>query len=290
VLAQPTVPDGVRSFWAWYHALKVAERHKVIGPILNKLRAATLRSPIRLSLGQSHGLDIERLIRERRVLLVPLGKGTVGVETAALLGTLLLSSVWHAILSRTRMPPAARRPVMVYIDETQDVLRLPVDVADMLAQARGLGAGFTLAHQHLGQITDKQVRAALLGTVRSTIAFQCGWEDASVLAHSFAPHLSADDLRGLAAHEIAMRPCVNGQTATPVTGTTLALPPAIRDGRLVAQHSRERHGVPRPSVEAGLRARLAVASPAARDGRHPGTGGPTIGRRRKVGDPAGGTR
>ena len=171
-----------------------------------------------------------QIIHERKVLLVPLGKGTVGMETAALLGTLVLSNVWHAILSRTRLPIAARLPVMVYVDEAQDVLRLPVDVADMLAQARGLGAGFTLAHQYLGQITDKQVKAALLGTVRSTIAFQCGWEDAAVLAHSYAPHLTADDLRGLAAYEIALRPCVDGQTMTPVTGTTLALPPVVLDG------------------------------------------------------------
>ena len=258
VLNQPTVPQGVRSFWTAYQSLKIMDRQKVIGPILNKLRAATLRSPIRLSLGQSHGLDLERLINQAGVLLAPLGKSTVGQETAALLGALLLSTVWQAILARAQVPAAARRPLLVYVDEAQDVLRLPVDVADMLAQARGFGAGFALAHQHLGQIADKQVRAALLGTVRSTVAFQLGWEDAATLARSFDPHLTADDLRGLGGYEFALRPTVDGHTIAPVTGVALPLPPASRDGRALADASRRRYGLARHEVEAALRGRLTM--------------------------------
>ena len=280
VLSQPTVPPGVRSFWTAYQSLKIMDRQKVIGPILNKLRAATLRSPIRLSLGQSQGLDLGRLINNGGVLLAPLGKSTVGQETAALLGTLLLSTVWHAILARTRLSPDERRPLLVYVDEAQDVLRLPVDVADMLAQARGFGAGFALAHQHLGQITDRQVKAALLGTVRSTVAFQLGWEDAATLSRSFGPHLTADDLRGLGAYEFALRPTVNSQTISPVTGSALPLPPPSRNGRAVAAASQRRHGMPRQQVEAALRGRLAVPGAPRPAGRQT-PGQATIGRRRR---------
>jgi hypothetical protein len=255
VTEQEGVPPALASFWAWYRGLLPADRLKVIGPILNKLRAATLRTPIRLMLGQSDGLDLAQVLAEKRVLLVPLSSGTLGAETAGLLGTLLLAALWQAILGRVALQPSERHPVLVYVDEAQAVLKLPVDLADMLAQARGMGVSFTLAHQHLGQIEDKQVKSALLGTVRSQIVFQAMREDAATLAPSYAPRLTTDDLMGLARYEFAMRPLVDGQTLAPLTGITLPLPPASRDSAALAEASRERYGRPRSEVEAALQAR-----------------------------------
>lgn len=284
VISQPGVPAGLDSFWSWYQGIKATDRLKVIGPILNKLRATTLRSPIRLMLGQSAGLDLSRVLAENRVLLVPLSKGTLGAETASLLGTLQLAALWQAVLGRIRLPAEQRRPVFVHIDEAQDVLRLPVDMADMLAQARGLGASFTLAHQHLGQIDTKQVKSALLGTVRSQVVFQCQRDDATVLAHAFAPWLGVDDLMGLDAYEVAVRPSVGGRTIAPVTGTTLPLPAPSRDGQALAQASRERYGTPRGAVEAALQARTHLpGTPDRRPGpSNSSTGDGAFGRRRKT--------
>ncbi len=63
----------------------------------------------------------------------------------------------------------------------------------MLAQARGLGLGLTLAHQFLRQLTP-EIKGAVLGTARTHVLFQLGVEDAETLAKSFTP-LTADDLR-----------------------------------------------------------------------------------------------
>lgn len=281
VVRQAGVPAGLDSFWRWYEA---ADRLTVIGPVLNKLRGVTLRSPIRLMLGQSQGLDLTRVIARRQVLLVPLSKGTLGAETASLVGTLQLAALWQAILGRIRLPAEQRRPVFVYIDEAQDVLRLPVDMADMLAQARGLGASFTLAHQHLGQLDNRQIKAALLGTVRTQFVFQCQRDDAVALAHGFAPRLTAEDLMGLDAYELAARPCVGGRTSTPVTATTLPLPEPSRDASALATASRARYGTPRAEVEAALQARIKPPTPA-RPGQSSSpaatSGGPAFGRSQK---------
>jgi hypothetical protein len=255
VTEQDGVPAGLESFWSWYRGMIPAERLKVIGPILNKLRAATLRTPIRLMLGQSQGIDLEQVLARQQILLVPLSSGTLGNETAGLLGTVLLAALWQTILGRVQLAPSERKPVYLYLDEAQTVLKLPVPLADMLSMARGLGVSYTLAHQFLGQIEDKQVKSALLGTVRSQIVFQAMREDAATLAPSYAPRLTADDLMGLARYEFAMRPLVDGQTLAPLTGTTLPLPPAIRDGQALAGASRQRHGKPRAAVEAALKAR-----------------------------------
>lgn len=255
----------LRSFWSWYEGLSDAERGQVIGPVLNKLRAFVLKTPLRLLLGQSGGLDLRELYTQRKVLLVPLSKGTLGPETAQLVGSLLVASIWQLALGRVRIAPERRRPVWLYADEFQETVRLPIDLADMLAQARGLGLGLTLAHQHLGQLPEA-LKTAVLGTARTQVAFQLDYDDATTLSRSFAP-LTRDDLMGLDRFEVAMRPCVDGRTLNPVTVTTTALPTPSSDAAELAAHSQGRYGVPRADVEAALQARI-VAIPNA--GGEPG--------------------
>ena len=171
VTSQLTVPETVRGFWASFEALSEADRAQVIGPSLNKLRSFTTRTALRLMLGQSEGMRLDEVFTQRRIILVSLPKGILGAETTALVGSLVMAGLWQATLARAGVPAEQRHPVMVYLDEFQDFLRLPVDLADMLAQARGLGVGLVLAHQYLGQLSAA-VRTAVLGTVRTQIAFQ----------------------------------------------------------------------------------------------------------------------
>lgn len=258
VTRQKTVPETVCSFWSAYEQMSDGERAQVIGPSMNKLRALTTRSALRLMLGKSTGIDLAEIIRRKQVVLVPLSKGTIGIETAHLLGSLLMASLWHTTLGRAAVPASQRHPFWAYLDEFQDVLRLggsEGELADMLAQARGLGLGLVLAHQYLDQL-PRSVQAAVLGTVRSQVAFQLEYDDARTLEKRFAPALSAADLMGLPAYEVAIRPCVNGQTRPPTTGTTLPLPEPLRDPRELAERSRQRYGTSRTEVEAALRARI----------------------------------
>lgn len=265
VTRQPGVPETVRPFWTAYEAMSDGERAQVIGPSLNKLRSLTTRTALRLMLGQSQGIQLDDVFRHRRILLVSLAKGVIGSETAALVGSLVMAGLWQAIQARVTVPAEKRQPVMLYLDEFQNFLRLPLDLADMLAESRALGAGLVLAHQYLGQLTD-DTRTAILGTARTQITFQVEHDDAAVLAKRFGP-LTAADLSGLATFEIAMRPCVNGATLAPVTGRTLPLPPLVSDGAALAQASQERWGRPRAEVEAALRTRLEPPAGQRRTGR-----------------------
>lgn len=257
VTTQASVPDSVRSFWSAYERMSEGERAQVIGPSLNKLRALTTRSALRLMLGQSRGIDLTDVFRKRRIVLVPLSKGVVGTETAHLLGSLLMAALWQTTLARAAVPAEKRRPAWAYLDEFQDVLRFGTDseLPDMLAQARGLGLGLTLAHQYLDQL-PRQVQAAVLGTARSQVAFQLDHDDARALEKRFAPALTAADLMGLPAHEVAIRPSINGQTRPPTTGTTRPLGEPLHDAALLAEQSRRRYGTPRADVETALRARI----------------------------------
>jgi hypothetical protein len=254
VLASADLPQSLRGFWQWYEGLSDGERTQAIGPVINKVEAFTSRTPIRLMLGQSQGLDLTTVFTQRKALLVSLAKGSLGSETTALLGSLLVSSLWQATLARVQVPAERRRPAFAYLDEMQDIVRLPLALHDMLAQARGLGLGVTLATQFMSQLPE-QLRSAVLGTVRTLLTFQLDHDDARLLAKRFGP-LTADDLMGLAAYEVALKPCVNGQVLTPVTGLTVPLAPPTRDGAAFADTSRQRYGIARHEVEAALQARL----------------------------------
>jgi len=206
-------------------------------------------------LGQSQGLDVDDVFTKRRILLVSLNKGAVGSETATLLGSLLVASLWSATLKRADLAPSARRPVWIYLDEFQDVLRIGGDIADALSQARALGLGFVLAHQYLGQL-PASLQAAVTGTVRSSVVFQLDQEDAKALERRFLPSMTADDLMGLRAYEVALRLCIEGQVRSPFTGRTVALGEPVQDALALIQASRTRHGTARSKVEAALHARV----------------------------------
>ncbi|RZS30517.1 type IV secretion system coupling TraD/TrwB family protein [Herbihabitans rhizosphaerae] len=263
VTGQP-LPHGLAGFWRWYEALSNPERVHVIGPVLNKLRPFILSTPLRLILGQPTGVDLAGALTHRRIVVVTLKRGLLGAEAAMLLGSLVMSSVWHAVLTRAALPPSARRPAWLYVDEFHDIVRLPIDLADMLAQARGLGLGLTLAHQYLNQLAPA-VRSAVLSTARTQVAFQPDYADARELAHRFGP-LSTEDLMGLGAFEIAARLCLHGTTLTPVTGRTLPLPDATTDGSQLAKNSRARYGLPAAEIDKQLIART-TPTPTG-DGRH----------------------
>ena len=265
VTKKATLADGVREFWAWYDNLSDGERAQVIGPVMNKLRAFTLKTPLRLILGQSDGLNLADIFTQNRIVLVPLSKGIVGAETAQLLGALLLASFWQTTLSRVHVAREKRKPAWLYVDEFQDVMRLPLDLADMLAQSRKLGVGLTLAHQHLGQLPEA-VKTAVKGTIRTHVTFQIGYEDAKNLARSFAP-LTPEEITALAAYEIALRPCVHNQVLRPVTGITAPLPDPCTDPTALAEASRARYGMDRSDIEAALAARVRAGRQAARIGR-----------------------
>jgi hypothetical protein len=267
VTGQPSIQGALSSFWQWYEGLSEAHRAEVIGPVLNKLRAFVLKTPLRLLLGQSEGLDLSEVFTRRRIVLVPLSKGTLGSETAQLIGSLLVASLWQVTLQRVQVAPERRRPAWLYADEFQETVRLPIDLADMLAQARGLGLGLILAHQHLGQLPEA-VKTAVLSTARTQVLFQLDYDDARAMEKRFAP-LSHQDLMGLGQYEIALRPCVGGRTASPVTGTTLPLSEPIADADALAKAARERCGVPRAEVEAVLAARVQGAAAERGYGRRP---------------------
>jgi hypothetical protein len=125
---------------------------------MNKLRSFLLRPDLQAVLGPTEPrFELSEIFGATatpgRALLVRLPRGELGAEAATLLGSLVVHQVWQASQTRAGMRSGRRSPVFVYLDEFQDVLRLPLALGEALVQARGLGVGLVLAHQHLGQLS-----------------------------------------------------------------------------------------------------------------------------------------
>lgn len=261
-------PLGLGSFWAWYEATSEAERAAAVAPLMNKLRSVLLRPGIRAVLGQTKPrFAISEVFTQRRILLVGLAKGTLGPEAAALLGSLVVAQLWQTALGRSALPPERRHPVMVYVDEVQDYLHLPTDLGDALAQARGLGVGFTLAHQFLAQL-PRAMHAAVLTNARSRVCFQLPHEDAVVMARGHR-ELVAEDFMALDAYEVYASLLSEGRSTPYAFGRTRPMPQPSADPDSIRALSRSRFGRPLSEVEAGWLALNEVGEGDERLGRRP---------------------
>lgn len=255
-------PIALGSFWAWYEQLSDGERASVIAPVMNKLRAFLLRPSMRAVLGQVEPkFSLRQVFTERKILLVSLSKGLVGPEAAELLGSLVVADLWQATLERVAIPASKRHPVHIVIDELQDYLRLPTDLADALAQARGLGVGFTLAHQHLGQLSA-DMQAAMLANARNRVCFSLPPNDAAVMAKGH-PELGAEDLVALGKFEVYANLMSDGGAGRYVSGKTEPHDKPLRNSNVLRRRSREQFGRKLSEVEAGFTALIGnTAEPA----------------------------
>ena len=192
---------GLKPFWVNYENMKESERRQEIAPALRKIRQYLFRPNLRNVLGQSHPkFSLDELFCKRRIVLVPLNKGVIGPECAKLLGSLIIGLVWILALSRTKLPPERRHIVNVFVDELQDYIALPTDLADALAQARGLGVSLTMAHQYRNQLPTS-IRSAIDANARNKIVFGLNIWDAKDMA-AMASELEAQDFTALPRYHV----------------------------------------------------------------------------------------
>lgn len=244
-------PVALQPFWNHFEEMKDTERRTEIAPVLNKLRQITYRPGLRNVLGQSEPkFSLTDLFYKRKIVLVPLNKGLVGAESARLLGSLIVGLTWSLALSRANLPPEKRHMVSIYIDELQDYLSLPTSFSDALAQARGLGVAYTVAHQYRGQLPP-DIKAGIDANCRNKIIFGLNSEDAKDMAEE-SPDLLPLDFMTLPRYQIYTTFQSGGRSTGWISGQTLPPSPSIRMAAECKAESMKRYGVPAEETEAEL--------------------------------------
>ena len=255
IAASGADPLGTGQFWAAYEALSEAQRQQWVGPVLTRLQPFLIRPHLRATLGQAApSFDLGEVFTRRRIVLVSLNKGVLGVESARLLGSLLVGQLWPLILARAAVEPSRRHVVSVFIDEVQDYLSLPGSLADALAQARSLGAAFHLAHQYRGQL-PAALKAGIDANARNKIIFSLSAADAAELARQ-AIGLEAADFQLLPRFGVYARTMHHGRENPWCQATTLPPTPPTQDALALRAASQARYGQDTAQTEAALLARL----------------------------------
>jgi len=201
---------AIVEFWAdEYDRYSPAFRAVVTAPLLNKV-GGFLADPLvsRILTGERSSFDLRQVMDAGKVILVNLCRGRIGEGPASLLGSLLVSHIALAGLSRADLPLERRRDFYLYLDEFQTFATLTL--ATMLSELRKFRVSLTLAHQYLGQLAP-EIRDAVFGNVGTFIAFRVGALDAPTIARELYPPFEPEDLVALPNFNIYLRLMAGGE-------------------------------------------------------------------------------
>src|ERR1035437_6943146 len=216
---------SVKSFWVDEFA-KYTDKtvQEAIPAIQNKIGQFTGNPLIRNIVGQpKSSFDIRKLMDEKKIIIINLSKGRVGETNANLLGSMMITKIYLAAMSRADTPEKELRKLpnfYLYVDEFQSFAN--ESFADILSEARKYNLNLTIAHQYIEQMSE-EVRAAVFGNVGTMITFRVGAFDAEVLEKEFAPQFTAEDLVNLGMYQMYLKLMIDGVGSVPFSAT--GIPP-----------------------------------------------------------------
>lgn len=248
-VTDPTVKDFWEKEYANYTDKFAAEAAPAIQ---NKVGQFVANPLIRNIIGQKKtSFDVRKLMDEKKILIVNLSKGKVGEGNANLIGSLLVTKIYLAAMSRADAGPYELEklpPFYFYVDEFQNFAN--ESFASILSEARKYNLALTVAHQYVEQMED-EVKAAVFGNVGTMIVFRVGATDAEIFEKEFAPTFIMDDIVNLSAHQIYLRLMIDGVGSAPFSARTLdpVQQPAHSYAQAIIAHTRTTYGRPRFDVE-----------------------------------------
>lgn len=245
--------EVVRSFWQnEFAAWNAQYRTEAISSVTNKLMPFLTGRQLRaiVTASTTRSLDLRHVMDKQQILIVNLSRGKLGQDNSTLLGSLLLTAIEQAAMTRAELPERERLDHFLYLDEFQS-LTTP-STAIMLSESRKYRLCLTLSHQLTRQL-DPATYHAVLGNCGTILSFRVGLEDAELLAPAMSKHpgqLLPADLCSLPNYTVFTRLLIDGHPSRPFSLQTL--PPDVLgvDGsraEVVRRTSQHRHGtlVPR---------------------------------------------
>ncbi|MFA6226870.1 MAG: type IV secretion system DNA-binding domain-containing protein [Candidatus Paceibacterota bacterium] len=247
---------SVKSFWVDEFAKYTDKFAAEATPaIQNKVGQFTSNPLIRNIVGQPKStIDIRKMMDEKKILIINLSKGKVGEANANLLGSMLITKIYLAAMSRADVPEKKLKLLpnfYLYVDEFQSFAN--ESFADILSEARKYKLNLTIAHQYIEQMSD-EVRAAVFGNVGTFITFRVGAIDAEVLEKEFAPQFTAEDLVNLGIFQMYLKLMIDGVSSVPFSASSLPpIPePVISYKSEIVESSRRQFAQPRAGVEQAI--------------------------------------
>jgi len=196
--------------------------------VTNKLSRLLLDDNLGGMFRQTHnGSEPREWMDQGKVVLVNLSSGHIGSDHARFVGSLLVSLIYRAALSRSNVPEGKRRPFVLYVDEFQALQA--ATLPEILSEGRKYGIAAVLAHQERGQL-GKDVAHAL-GNAAVKVLFRPSEDDVSHYLRITGGRVDADAFRGLRVGEAIL--AAEGRLAS--LKTELCTAPKLRNPRTAAR-------------------------------------------------------
>lgn len=244
---------GVKAFWEGEFANYTDRFAQEATPaIQNKVGQFTANPVVRNLIGQPKStFNIREMMDQKKILIINLSKGQVGEDSANLLGSMLITKIYLAAMSRAdlREPELNKLPnFYLYVDEFQSFAN--ESFADILSEARKYKLNLTIAHQYIEQMSD-EVRAAVFGNVGTMVSYRVGAIDAEYLEKEFAPAFTAEDLVNIGAFKMYLKLMIDGMASAPFSASGLPpiTPPQVSYRDVVIARSRAQFSRSRAVVE-----------------------------------------
>lgn len=223
--------------------------------IQNKIGQFTGNPLIRNIIGQpKSSFDIRTMMDQKKIIIMNLSKGLVGETNMRLLGSMLVTRIFLAAMSRADLSSDAlnKSPhFYFYVDEFQNFAN--ETFAEILSESRKYKLNLTIAHQYIDQM-EEEVRDAVFGNVGTTVTFRVGPFDAEVLETVFMPKFTKEDIASLDKRQIYLTLMIDGVGSAPFSAVTI--PPIEKSPvsfkQQVIEHSRECYTAPRAGIEKAI--------------------------------------
>ena len=215
----------VRNFWVKeYAAFNDKYRTEAVAPILNKI-GQFFSSDITLNMmGQAVStVNFRNIMDEGKILIMNLSKGKVGEQAIGLIGSMIITKIQLAAMSRVNLPEAQRKDFYLYVDEFQNFTT--ESFATILSEARKYRLALVLAHQYIKQLEEsdnEKVKNAVFGNVGTMMTFAIGAEDAAKMELEFEPVFTGQNLVNLSKFQMALKLGIQGRPSAPFLAQTLA--------------------------------------------------------------------
>lgn len=221
---------------------------EAIGPVLNKIQSFLVFPAIRNIVGQGHStVNLRQLMDEGQILIANLSKGLIGEEPASLLGSLLVTKLELAAMSRADTLEFARRDFALYADEFHS---FPTgSFTSLLSEARKYHLSLVGAHQYLGQLSP-DVRAAVFGNIGTMVVFRVGAEDARVFQEELMP-IALDEITELPSYRAWVK-LPGGEPRLSLSTEACPEPLSVKRAEMVKLLSNRHFARPLASVEAEI--------------------------------------
>jgi len=256
----------IKGWWSGYFdQLDRRLRVEIANPVVSKVNKYAGSRAARSIVGQPRStIDPSGWLRSGSIVVVNTAKGTIGEDTAALIGGSLINLVGLIIGEQAALPDDRRRPATLIVDEFHT---LPgADYEGILSELAKYGASLILATQSLARLEaldrdqGRSLRSTVFANLDGLFVFHTSAEDARYLVRELGGEIDEHDLIELGEHQCYAKLSAGGERL-PTFSVSLDPPPPsdplLRDQ--ITSLSSARYGRDVAAVEEDLRSALARA-------------------------------